>query len=154
MATFYGVNKTKIDINNPSDKVPAKEHSGKERFVYDEYVFLVNAFAANDEIEVMKLPKGAKIVNAVVRSPSLGTTGIFDLGIRSNGVEAADQDYLVASADAGGQAVCQEARTGTGAVAGLFATLSADTQVVLKCTEITTAAIGLKIQVAVEYVVE
>lgn len=153
MATFYGVNKTKIDINNPSDKVEAKEHSGKERFAYDAYVFLANAFAANDEIEVMKLPKGAKIVNAVVKSPSLGTTGIFDLGIRSNGVEAADQDYLVLAADAGGQAVVQQARSGVG-VAGLFATLSAETQVVLKCTEVTTAAIGLKIEVAVEYVVE
>ena len=152
MAIVYGVNNTKKYISNPSEKIPAKEETGKGRYIYDSYVFLANVMAVNDTIELMKLPKGAKIMSAVVKSPSLGTTGIFDLGIKTNGVEAADADFFVASADAGGQAV--QKTMFSSLAAGLFVELSAETQVLLKCTEATDAALGLKIEVVIEYSVE
>lgn len=150
MATVYGVNNTKKFISVPSEKVPAKEESGKIRVAYDSFVFTANIFAATDFINLMVLPKGAKIVDAIVKAPSLGTTGIFDLGWLANGVDAADADGLVSAADAGGQAVAKHIST----EAGLFLELGAETQIVLDCTEATDAAIGKKIEVAVFYVLE
>ena len=152
MATVYGVNATKKYINNPSEKIPAREETGKGRWIYDKYVFPANVFAVNDLISLMKLPKGAKILGAIVKAPSLGTTGIFDLGILANGVDAADQDFFVASADAGGQAV--QKNNLSSLAAGTFVELGAETQVLLKCTEATDAALGLTIEVAVNYSVE
>ena len=152
MATVYGVNYTSAYVTNPSEKIPANQHSGKSRWAYDKYVFAANVMAVNDLIYLMKLPKGAKIINAIVKAPSLGTTGIFDLGILTNGVEAADQDFFVASADAGGQAVQKTAYASL--AAGVFVQLSAETQVLLKCTEATDVANGLTIEVAIEYSVE
>lgn len=151
MATLYGVNHTKKYIDNPAEKVIAKQELGKSRWVYDSVV-LAAELAVNDIVKLMKLPKGAKILNAIVKSPSLGTTGILDLGIEANGVEAADQDFFVASADAGGQAVQKSAHASL--AAGTFAELSAETQVVLKCTEASDAGTGKTIEVAVEISLE
>lgn len=150
MATVYGVNNTKKYITNPIDKVQAKEDGGKVRVAYDSYVFLANAFADGDLIELMKLPKGAKVVDAFVKAPSLGTTGIFDLGYKANGVDVIDENAFVSAADAGGQAVFKRMST----EAGSFKEFSVETTVILDCTEVTTAAIGLTIEVAVFYVLE
>lgn len=147
MATKFGVNHTLKYINNPAEKISAKQEFGKGRWIYDSFVFDANVMAANDIIKLMKLPKGAKVINAIVKAPSLGTTGIFDLGIEANGVDAADQDFLVVGADAGGQAVQKSAHVSL--AAGVFVELGAETQVVLKCTEATDAALGLMIEVAV-----
>jgi hypothetical protein len=150
MASVYGVNNTKKYITNPIDKVAAKEDGGKVRVAYDSYVFPANAFASGDKIELMKLPKGAKVVDAFVKAPSLGTTGIFDLGYKANGVDSADSDAFVLSADAGGQAVFKRMST----EAGSFKEFSVETTVELTSTEVTTAASGLTIEVAVFYVLE
>lgn len=150
MATVYGVNNTKKYITNPIEKVQAKEDGGKVRVAYDSYVFPAAAFASGDVINLMKLPKGAKVVDAIVKSPSLGTTGIFDLGYLANGVDVADTDAFVLAADAGGQAAFKRMST----EAGSFKEFSVETQVALTSTEITTAAAGLVIEVAVFYVLE
>ncbi len=150
MASVYGVNNTKKYITVPMDKVQAKEDGGKVRVAYDSYVFPAAAFASGDKIELMKLPKGAKVVNAFVKSPSLGTTGIFDLGYKANGVDVADSDAFVLAADAGGQAVFKRMST----EAGSFKEFSVETTVELTSTEITTAAAALTIEVAVFYVLE
>jgi len=150
MATVYGVNNTKKYITVPMDKVQAKDDGGKVRVAYDSYVFPAAAFASGDVINLMKLPKGAKVVDAVVKSPSLGTTGIFNLGYLANGVDVADTDAFVLQADAGGQAVFKKMAT----EAGSFKEFSVETTVALTSTEITSAATGLTIEVAVFYVLE
>jgi hypothetical protein len=150
MATVYGVNNTKKYITVPMEKVAAKEDSGKVRVSYDSYAFPANIFASGDSIELMKLPAGAKVVNAIVKAPSLGTTGIFDLGYKANGVDVADLDGFVLAADAGGQAAFKV----MGTEAGSFKEFSVETQVVLTSTEATTAALALVIEVAVFYVLE
>ena len=149
MSTLYGVNHTLKYINVPSEKVQAKDENGKVRVAYDKYVFSAEA-AVTDVIKLMKLPKGAKIVDAVVKAPSLGATGIFDLGYEANGVDAADTDGFVLSADFGGAAAVKKMST----EAGMFKELGAESQVILTCTELTAAANTKTIEVAVFYVLE
>lgn len=150
MATAYGVNHTNKYISNPIVKVQAKEDGGKVRVAYDSYVFPAAAFAQGDVIELMKLPKGAKVVDAIVKSPSLGSTGIFTLGYKANGIDVAAPAALVTAADAGGQAVAARMAL----EAGAFKEFAAETTVILTSTEVTTAAADKIIEVAVFYVLE
>ena len=149
MATKYGVNHTLKYINVPSEKVPAKEETGKVRLAYDSFVFDAE-LAVTDVIKLMKLPKGAKVVDAIVKAPSLGATGIFDLGYEANGVDVADPNGFVSTADFGGAAAAKR----MSAEDGVFKELGAESQVILTCTELTAAATGKKIEVAVFYVLE
>jgi len=143
MADFNAVNYAKAYVNVPSEKIPPGEISGGLMVAYDEYTFDADAFALNDIIKLgIKIPKGARIHEAVVIAPSLGTTGIFSLGTST------DPDALVVAADAGGQAVKAVSPAGA---ADLGKELTADTLYELKCTEATDAADTLKIQVWVMY---
>lgn len=150
MATVFGVNNTKKYITVPADKVQAKDDGGKVRVAYDSYVFPAAAFASGDKIELMKLPRGAKVVDAFVKCPSTGATGIFDLGYKANGVDVADPDAFVLQADSGGQAVFKRMSL----EAGSYKEFSVETTVELTSTEITVSATGLRIEVAVFYVLE
>lgn len=144
MADFYGSNYTKAYVNVPSEKIPPGEISGDKKIAYDEYTFDGDVFAQNDIIKLgIKIPKGARVLEATVIAPSLGTTGIFSLGTSAN------PDALVVAADAGGAAVKAQSPAGA---ADLGVELSEDTFYELKCTEATDTADGLKIQVWVEYV--
>lgn len=149
MATKYGVNHTLKYINVPSEKVPAKEETGKVRLAYDSFVFDAE-LAVNDVIKLMKLPKGAKVVDAIVKAPSLGATGIFDLGYEANGVDVADPNGFVSAADFGGAAAAKRMELED----GVFKEMGAESQVILTCTELTAAAATKKIEVAVFYVLE
>jgi len=150
MANVNSVNKAKLE-NNPANMIDTGEYSGKVRSLYDSYVFPANAFSASDNIVLQSLPKGARVVDAIVKAPSLGTTGIFSLGYFANGVDSEDLDAFVVSADAGGQAVLAKMPAGA---AGAFKKFEAETSLVLDCTEVTQAAAGLKIEVVVLYVLD
>lgn len=145
MADFNAVNFAKAYVNVPSEKIAPGEVSGDLLVAYDEYTFPANAFVLNDVIKLgIKIPAGARVIEATVVAPSLGTTGIFSLGT------ATDPDALIVAADAGGQAVRANIPAGA---ADLGKELTVDTFYQLTCTEATTAAAGLKIQVWVKYVV-
>lgn len=142
MATVYGAGRTKV-LAVPSQKVNPGEAGGKLQVVYDEYTFLAE-MAANDIIEMqLVVPAGARIVEAGIVCPSTGATGIFQLGT------SGDADALVASADAGGQAVKALADA---AAADLMKEVSAETSYQVKCTELTAAATGLKLKAFVSYI--
>ena len=144
MATLNADNYAKM-IAVPQEQIPAGEVSGKVRISYDE-ITLSAELAVNDLINVCApIPANARIVDAVVKSPSLGTTGILKLGISS------DDDYFIASHDAGGAAAC----TRMANEAGMLAQDSDDLlQPILKCTEASDAGTGEKIQVAIHWVLE
>lgn len=151
MATVYGVNAVKAQSENGAIKVQSGEAVGRVRSVYDEYTFPAAAFASGDVIEIgSKLPAGARVVDAQVKCPSLGTTGIFTLGYAANGLDVADPDAFL-TADAGGQAVLAKPSLSS---AGILKKFEAETQLILTSTEVTTAAAGLKIQVEVEFVLD
>jgi hypothetical protein len=143
MATLSANNYGKM-IAVPMEQIPAGHVSGKQRIAYDE-ITLAAELAVNDIINVCApLPANALIIGAVVVSPSLGTTGILDLGISS------DQNYFVDQADAGGAAVKKEMAS----EAGLLVASANILQPQLKCTEASTAGTGKKIQVLIKYVLE
>lgn len=150
-----GVNYALVN-SEPSSKIPAGEVKGGVKVLYDSHTFAASVNAIGQTILIGSLlPKGARVVNAWVKSPSLGTTGILSFGWQASAdaVEAADADgFLVAtSIDAGGQAVLG---TPTLASAGIGKQFAAAVQPYLIFTEASDVAIGLTIQACIEYVMD
>ncbi len=152
LGTVYGANYTKAFNSNPPVMVAQGESGAKVKCLQDSYTLPTAVINVGDVVKLgaLKLPKGAKVVDAIIACASLGTTGILKLGYEANGVDAADDDAFISSADAGGQAVMQHPNAGC---AGIFKTLGAETQVVLGCSEISTNN-NVKIDVAVFYVLD
>jgi hypothetical protein len=151
MAIFNGSNFAKIN-SVPSQKIPKGELSGKVRCLYDSFACPQNIIAIGDKINMSALlPKGARVLEAVLASPSLGTTGIMQLGFAAGAIEAADPDAFIAVADAGGQAVKAEMPLGS---YGLGKQFSEDLQVQINFTEASDAANGLVIQAWIYYVLD
>lgn len=126
----------------PSQKVPPFEEKGATYIAYDEITFTGNV-AVNDIIRTsIVVPKGAIIKEAGIISPSLGTTGTFQLGT------ATVPNSLVNAANAGGQAVKGLADA---VAVDLFKKMTEDTNYQVKCTVVTTAATGLTMKIFVEF---
>lgn len=152
MAEFNGSNYKKIFVDVPSSQLNVGEFSGKVRCLSESFICEQNVYAIGDLINVgAKLPKGAKVIEAMLISPSLGTTGIMKLGFLANGIDAADDDAFIASADAGGQAVKALMPAGAAALGKKF---EADTQAQIKFSEASDAALGLEIKVLIQYILE
>lgn len=155
MATLEGVNYAKIN-SEPSVKVPEGETNGKPKVLYDKHVFAGDVNAIGDIIKFGGLlPKGARVLEATVKCPSLGTTGILSLGwaAGADAVEAADADGLivVAQLDAGGQAVLGKT---TAASAGAGKQFAEAVQVQAIFTEASDDAAGKTIECWIEYVMD
>src|SRR5690606_38007182 len=98
MATLNSINYAKIQNNQ---KVGPGEQNARVKAVYDSYA-LSAVINNNDEIDSLNLPEGAIISKAWIKSPSMGATGIFQMGLRahedpSETAVAEDPDGLVAS---------------------------------------------------------
>lgn len=136
MANFE--DKLRTDSQDFAKKIPVYNHYGKLRNISFEYdLDGSNVLAAGDKIYGVVLPKNAKVIDAYVKSPSMGATGIFSLGLKNDTAE--DSDSLVESADAGGQAVLERAGAGSVAIGSL---LEVENQLVLEVVEATTATSG------------
>jgi hypothetical protein len=142
MATVYGVNATKRDVNVPADKIAAGEVNGKVMVAYDEYT-ASGALSNGDVIKLMKIPKGARLLDAVVQADDLGTTGTGKLGWEAgaSAAEAADDDGIIASLDFNTAA----ARTRMTTAAGVMKKFTEEVQVSLTLTAATTAAGSIKV---------
>lgn len=99
MATLYGVNAQKL-INVPSEKIDPNAGYAKSRIMHDKYV-ASGALTSGDVINFMKIPKGARVIEAIIKYSDLGTTGTGKLGwaAGATAAEAADDDGLMASLD-------------------------------------------------------
>lgn len=100
MATLYGSQYQDAYVDKPSDKIRPGDVSGEKKILYFDYV--VTAAPSNgDVIKVGKLPLGARITNAGLQFPDLGTAGALNLGINggSNSLETADADALLVNVD-------------------------------------------------------
>lgn len=126
----------------PASRIPTGEDSGYVLQAYDEVTFAANIIAATDTIPLaLRLPAGARILEATIIAPSLGA-GTFQLG--TVGVPTA----LIASAVT---SAAVKAQTPAGA-ADLGKKLTVDTDYQLTCTVATSAALGLRMQVWIQYV--
>ena len=152
LGTVYGANYTKAFLSNPVQVVEQGVSGGKVKCIYDTYTLPTAVIDVGDIVKVggVKLPKGARVVDATIACASLGTTGILSLGYAANGVDAAAADAFIASADAGGQAVFAKPAAGA---TGMFKKFAADTQIVIGCSEISTNN-NVEIKVAVFYVID
>jgi len=79
MASLYGVNATYLQ-NVPEEKIPAGEQSGRVRVAYDNYTFA--ASLASDTLYLQKIPKGARVLDVIVKFADLdsSTTARCDIG--------------------------------------------------------------------------
>lgn len=155
MATFNCVNYARAYVTAPYGKYALGEYNGHEKTLYDEFTFAAEMVAA-DIIRVGKLPKLSRVLNCRVKAPAL-TIGSFSAGHTGYPIASDGVAYVAkAAASAGFMAATSFATAsqidGVG-VDVLFQFL-APTEVQLTCTTTTTAAIGLKIQTVVRYVVE
>ncbi len=135
MATNYGVNATKR-TNAP---IPSLETSGEKnspmKIAYDEFT-LTAALSQNDTIRMMKLPAGARVLEAVLHwSASLDASGgTFDVGWEANSVDAADADGFMDDVDvtgAGGTIIMTDDEGTRPGVHKQFSPLGGETQVTL-----------------------
>jgi hypothetical protein len=136
MATLYGSNATFRDNSAPPSKIPTGEVSGRLRLAYDSYS-LSAALGASDLIKLQMIPAGARVVEVVVATDDLGTTGTGKLGWAASS-DAADV-FTMSATQAN--------------VPGQFKQFSSPVQVQLQMTAATTATTG-SIKVAVWYVVD
>lgn len=154
MATKYGANYKKNYVDVPATKSDPGEQTGRILVAYDEYDLTVDAeiLSIGDVVKLFKLPEGARLHEVKCYSDNLDTTGIFKMGWEDNGTDAADDDGIFASVDAGGQAVVAN-MTDSAAATGIFKKFSAETQISLTMTEASVGTTGLKIKVAAFYTI-
>lgn len=153
LTTVNGVNAT-LRANVPSEKVIANQQYGRVRHLYDEYtVDAADEFGTSGLIKMMKIPKGARVIDARVVCPATGATGIFDIGwaAGAGGVELADADGFFAGIDPGAAAV--DAKM-VGTRPGWQKTFAEEVEVQIDCTEATAAMAGLKIALEIQIVVD
>lgn len=147
MSTLYGRNYDEVYNNN--GKVDPGEYNGHKKVLFEDYTFVAEASSA-DILKLGKLPKGARVLSATLKSPDLGGTGTIDVGTLANDEgDAADQDGFIAAADASGQAVQQ-----AGSGANIGKKFSGETVVQAYFNGATGSATGKTIQVWIEYIVD
>ena len=137
----------------PVVKANPGETNGRVKCLFDKYT-LAAAITAADIINCSKLPVGAKVLSAEIRSDDMGGAGQFSVGYADNGVDDADADAFVNNVDAGDANAF--ARNGSDAAAalaesGIYKRFTAETQVTITCEETTTAITG-SIYLAIRYV--
>lgn len=143
MTTRYAANYKKAYNDSPSELLPWGEKASSIMHAYAEYALEDVVLAQDDVIHMLKLPKGARILNVVLYSDDLGSTGSLSVG------SSDDLDRYIPSSD------CTSAKivNMTDAVAdGQFEKLSAETIVAVKAVAASTATTGT-IRVGVSFVV-
>lgn len=158
LTTVSGVNYAK-EVSVPPVALAAQQSYGRVRYAYDEYtVDAADEFGTSGLIKLMKIPKGARLIDARVVCPATGATGIFDIGWAASAelsggsaVEAADADGIFVGIDPGAAAV--DAKM-AGTVNGFNRTFAAEVQVQADCTEATADMGTLTLKLGIFYVVD
>lgn len=100
MATLYGTQYKQAYVDVPSSKIAPGDVGGEVKFMYFDYT-ITAAPTNGDVLKLGKIPKGARIVDACLAFPDLGSAGAVNLGwaASADGVEAADADGLLVNVD-------------------------------------------------------
>ncbi len=151
MAEFKGVNKTYID-SVPPVKVPKGESYGIKRVLYDEFT-ITEDMSGDTVLMGSKIPAGARVHQATLYSPDMGTV-TADIGwlISDDGVEAADTDGFFDGVDIGAAADTFLMTEVLGTVPGIFKQFASPVQVQVLFN--TTTGTSGTIKLAIEYVVD
>lgn len=143
---------TALEVTEPREVVDAGVQHASVRHAYAEYtVDAADEVGSAGVIEMLKLPKGARIVDAAIKIPASGTGGQFNVGWALNGDLAADTDALFAALDPGDAAVDTTLlRTS----AAYMKKLEDEATISLTCIEATADAGGEQIELSVFYVID
>lgn len=160
MASTNGVNYAKTEVTVPKEQSAPGEYAGRVRMIYDEFT-LVAESADGDTILFPKLPKGARVVHAMLSvSGSLGNGGLR-LGHAASADEsiAADEDAFVSLADASASAARSEMTDGTNGtalvpVAGHLKKFDQEVRIQAVFTAISTTGTGKTVKAAILYVLD
>lgn len=145
MATVYGKNKTKT-LANPAVIVDQANFDCKIRGSYDSYDLGGAILADGVIIELCTIPKGARVVDVLMRSTDLGgTTSTLKCGI--TGSDAC----FIAATDVSGQAIAVNPAAGAAGILG--SVLAAEAQVIVTHAGTCVATTG-KVEVLVSYILD
>lgn len=156
MATYYANNATLISNTNPPAKAGVGEQGGVVRLIYDKYSY--TADLGTDTILFGGLiPKGARVIDFMVKFADLGSAGIADFGwaASADAVEAGDQDGFAAAVDMNNAAdivKMSDNLTGTTAT-GMGKKFAAACQMQMVLTTGSTATTG-DVEVFLTYVID
>lgn len=107
MATIYSDNWTAQRITVPSSKANPGDFGGEKKVAY--FTHTITAAPTNgDVLKLLKLPKGARIIDVVMSFGDLGTAGTLNVGLNggTNSAETADADAFLVSVDVATAADC------------------------------------------------
>ena len=101
MATLYGNQYQDAFVDVPSDIIRSGDVSGDVKFMYFDFTVPSVAPSNGDKYKLGKIPKGARVIEAVLSFPDLGTAGTLELGWAADAgaVETADDNGFLASVD-------------------------------------------------------
>ena len=151
MASFFGDNATLRDVNVPAEKISVKDQHGRVRVAHDQ-ITLAAILAANDVVNLMELPAGAKVFEVEFSTDDLGSTGVIDVGweASADGGEVADANGFFSGLDVTSVIARQKIAN---TLPGFLKTFSEKVRVQLIATTATTATAGV-IKVTIYYVVD
>lgn len=152
--TLKGANATNRDAV-PSIRAKVQQEHGRVRYAYDSYtVPSADELGTSAVVNFMKIPKGARLIEAELNVPASGATGQFTVGwlAGANGDEAADADGIFTTQDPGLAAIDRGKMLNS--VAGYNKEFSEEVQVQLAVSEITADAGGDKWELAIMYVLD
>lgn len=156
-----GVNYARTQ-SEPPVLIPGGEHNARVKCSFDSF----KGAALNDVIGMMKLPKGARILEAVLNHASLGATGLYKVGfdtgayyVASNGTVTALNDGSIITHATKNAAICKAMTTIAGQAAQNMKIVDVngkeqhEGQVIVTCTEAPTNA-DVEVTLAVYYVID
>jgi hypothetical protein len=150
MATLYGDQFSDAYVEVPSSKINSPDFNGLVKVLYFTYPIPSVVPSNADVIKLARLPKGARVLDAVLLLPDLGDTTVLELGwaasleLNSSAVtvEAADPDGLLAAIDgdvAADSFSMQQAQEAGGALAGHLKKFSGEVDIQITVTDAWTS---------------
>lgn len=155
MAVKYGVNATKRANQAIPQLIPQGEEAGNMKIAYDEYTLSADLVGGTDTIRMMKLPKGARVLDVILKFDDLdGSGGTLDLGWEAGeeAVESASPAGFLSNVDvtSAGLVTMQDDQP---SVAGLFKKFEEEVQVTIAVDGDTDATSG-SIKLAIYYIID
>ena len=144
---YYGTEYTNSHIAEPQVKNDVSLQHGRLRYLSGTYTIPAADIAGTSAImKLFKIPKGARVIEALLSSDDLGTTGDLNVGwavseeTDENDVvlEAADEDGFFVATDVNAAAIARTAMAST--VAGYRKKFAATVDLQVQPSEITTGA--------------
>lgn len=149
MSTLYSDQFSDAYVEVPRSKINSPDANGIPQIAYFSYSLPSVAPSNDDVIKLLKIPKGARVLDLVLDLPDLGDTTVLDVGYAASAelsggsaVEAADDNAFLASIDgdvAKDTFSMQQAQEAGGNLAGFLKKFSAEVDLQIKVTDAWTS---------------